>query len=450
MARYGGRDVDFFKLNMAATGVVQVDVDASELGSSLDGYLRLFDAAGRQISASDDVHGRDPYLSLTLAAGTYYVGVSGFPNRHYDPRIAGSGMLSSTTGGYELRVWMDGVGGGTWQPIVMASAEYDGNSAPNVFGRYLTGAAVDDLWNTFTAHVPAPTGYTTSAVTFDANFNGVRDAQDFTDSTSWDNWTWDLNVSDLSGDKALSIWAQESGGAWSDAAHFTIDTLAAPAWMDPDLTTVTFAGAAGKYEIESLIGKRFGVDTPSDWPTWLVGEGGFNGIHFGILVEAELSLTGQVKTGRIAPAFGWSLLGVGETYAAPDDVGHQHVEIEIDLFKFIDEWKNPFKFAELMDSPAAGYYDDRNREDWFPEVVLAYNGQIQLGNDLEFSHYEMDFSASVTTLRPLFALSNTTRRVAALAGSWSHLRVNAIHWLFTNVSDRVRPEPEFRHGGYRV
>ena len=405
---YGAKDVDLYRFELATTGSVRIRVDTTESGSSLDGYLRLFDGYGRVIATSDDADNWDPYLSLSLAPGTYYVGVSGSPNRYYDPEEAGSGTPSNTTGNYQLRTALDGADTGTWEPLVTAAAEYDGDSAPGVFGRYLTGSVVDDVWNTFTAYVLAPTGYTTSAVTFDANFNGVRDAGDYTDSFLLDGWTWDLNVSDLNGDKTLSIWGQESGGAWSDATTFTIDTLAAPDWMDPELTDVSFNASAAKYEIESLIGKRFGVETPSDWPEWLAERDGkptFNGLHLGILVEADCSLAGKVSTGRIAPAFGWALLGMSQTYVAPDDLG-SHFEIEVDLFMFIDFWKNPLKFARLMASPAAGYYDSRNREDWFPKVGLAYDGKFQLGDDLEFSQYEMTFSASLSTLGPLFKLES--------------------------------------------
>ncbi len=83
-------------------------------------------------------------------------------------------------------------GGGT--PTITASAPYDGNPDPVVFGRYLTGPVAPDLWNTFSAYVSVPSGFTTTAITFDANFNGARDAGDYTDTSSGDGWTWARNV----------------------------------------------------------------------------------------------------------------------------------------------------------------------------------------------------------------------------------------------------------------
>ena len=307
---HGDKDVDIYRFELAQPGVVHIDVDAGSIGSPLDAYLRLFDSSGSSIAASDDVDDWDPYISLSLAPGTYYVGVSGSPNRYYDPDGAGSGTPSDTTGEYQLRIAVDGAGSGSWEPLVMAEAEYDGNPAPGVFGRYLTGSVVDDVWNTFTVLVQAPTGYTTSTVTFDANFNGVRDAGDYSDSSAQDGWTWDLNVSDLSGDKTLSIWAQESGGTWSDVATVTIETQAAPDWLNPDLTVVSFNAPAGKYEVSSLIGVKYGEYTPSDWPFIATDPDGnptWSGLYAGVELTVDYGLDGKVGNEELAAVLGLSL-----------------------------------------------------------------------------------------------------------------------------------------------
>jgi hypothetical protein len=100
---HGARDVDLFAVSLAAGQTLTADVTARDVGSTLDSYLRLFDATGRELAANDDAGGsRDSYLQFTAAAaGTYYVGMSGFRNSRYFPTVAGSGVTGST-GSYTL------------------------------------------------------------------------------------------------------------------------------------------------------------------------------------------------------------------------------------------------------------------------------------------------------------------------------------------------------------
>jgi subtilisin family serine protease len=102
---YAARDVDIFAISLSAGQAVTLDVTARDVGSTLDSYLRLFDAAGRQIAVNDDAAGsRDSYLQFTaLSAGVYYVGVSGFRNSLYFPAVPGSGV-SGSTGTYRLDI----------------------------------------------------------------------------------------------------------------------------------------------------------------------------------------------------------------------------------------------------------------------------------------------------------------------------------------------------------
>ncbi|HUU85066.1 MAG TPA: SBBP repeat-containing protein [Phycisphaerae bacterium] len=387
---YGSKDVDLYKFVLSAAGTVLVGVDAQVYGSGLDAYLRLFNASGQELKKDDDTNGRDPFISTYLSPGTYYFGVSGYANRYYSPNSAGSG-ISGSTGFYWswcMKETEGGGGGGTWSPTITASATYDGDPSASVFGRYLTGSVVPDLVNTFTAYVSAPTGYTTAAVCFDANFSGILDAGDWTDSSSSGGWTWDLNVSDLSGDKTLRIWAQESGGSWSDAAVFSLKTLAAPSWMDPDLTTITFSAASGKYEIDSLIGERIGVETPSFFPDFM--EGTWNGVYAGISVQADMTLSGQVTTRSVAPTVGYSFLGFEQAYRF--NLGTSFSR-SYSLFQIIDLFRDP-----------AGYFDSgggssglTNPQTGGPTVTLSYSGQVALNNNLQFSQFNASFGMTLSS-----------------------------------------------------
>lgn len=99
------RDVDLFKIVVPGPGQFSAEVTARRLpgGSSLDSYLRLFDANGVELVSNDQFYGQDSYIDFFLrSGGTYYVGVSGFGNSAYDPRVSGSGTTQST-GTYNIR-----------------------------------------------------------------------------------------------------------------------------------------------------------------------------------------------------------------------------------------------------------------------------------------------------------------------------------------------------------
>ncbi|HEY9818745.1 MAG TPA: PPC domain-containing protein, partial [Candidatus Obscuribacterales bacterium] len=103
-------DVDFYSVSLQAGDRLLIDIDAELLGTSLDSGLRLFDAAGNEIAWSDDDQAPgeeftfDSYLDFTAdTTGTYYIGVSGYPNFDYSPLTPYSGS-SSSRGDYQLNL----------------------------------------------------------------------------------------------------------------------------------------------------------------------------------------------------------------------------------------------------------------------------------------------------------------------------------------------------------
>lgn len=101
----GSRDVDFYRVTLAAGQRITIDVDARSLEnpSRLDSYLRLFNAGGRELARNDDAFGSyDSYLSFTApAAGSYFIGVSGYGNSNYWASNETRGREGST-GGYDV------------------------------------------------------------------------------------------------------------------------------------------------------------------------------------------------------------------------------------------------------------------------------------------------------------------------------------------------------------
>ena len=109
-------DADLYQVQLDAGDNLLVDLDASELGSNLDGRLRLFDATGNELASVDDLAapgegdeaGLDSYLDFTAkAAGNYYVGVSDFINLQYDPNNGITNIsqpAGNTKGNYDLTI----------------------------------------------------------------------------------------------------------------------------------------------------------------------------------------------------------------------------------------------------------------------------------------------------------------------------------------------------------
>ena len=107
---YLAKDVDIYRFEVSSADVGKVFAFGTAFpsgGASVDTYIRLFNSAGTEIAYNDD-SGNDyrySYLSWTAtAAGTYYLGVSVYPNIYYNPNVAGSGQDASLTGDYTLTI----------------------------------------------------------------------------------------------------------------------------------------------------------------------------------------------------------------------------------------------------------------------------------------------------------------------------------------------------------
>lgn len=101
-------DVDLVAITLTAGDELVIDLDAAALGSALDASLRLFDSAGNLVAVNDDGAAPDEALSLdsylTYVAptdDTYYLGISSYDNKTYDP-LTGTSTDGSTSGDYTL------------------------------------------------------------------------------------------------------------------------------------------------------------------------------------------------------------------------------------------------------------------------------------------------------------------------------------------------------------
>ena len=102
-----GLDVDMFSFTVAAGQRISFDIDLPS--GSLNSHLRLFNSSGTQLAADNggrgpgELESSESYIEYTFTSGgTYYVGVSGFPNSNYNA-VDGSGDTAGTTpGAYKL------------------------------------------------------------------------------------------------------------------------------------------------------------------------------------------------------------------------------------------------------------------------------------------------------------------------------------------------------------
>jgi Bacterial pre-peptidase C-terminal domain len=100
----GDQDVDMFSLEATAGTVLMARTTLWPGGASMDTIIRLFNSTGAQLAVNDDYQAPNRYsaLSFTLpTTGTYYIGISGFPNFTYNP-VLGGGGAAGDVGDYRL------------------------------------------------------------------------------------------------------------------------------------------------------------------------------------------------------------------------------------------------------------------------------------------------------------------------------------------------------------
>jgi hypothetical protein len=103
-------DVDMFRFDAGAGDLWAIDVDGR--AGNLDSYVRLFDASGTELASNDNGQAPgepfdfdDSYLEFrTPSAGSYYVGVSSWRNRSYDPIEGDEDRIGGDTGSFDLRL----------------------------------------------------------------------------------------------------------------------------------------------------------------------------------------------------------------------------------------------------------------------------------------------------------------------------------------------------------
>ena len=112
--RPDGVDIDLYRftidLDTGKTGLLSAETFAERQPNSslLDTVISLYrenpDGTRELVVRNDDHYGRDSFIEMSLAAGTYYVGISAAGNTKFDPAVENTGYGGRTQGSYELRL----------------------------------------------------------------------------------------------------------------------------------------------------------------------------------------------------------------------------------------------------------------------------------------------------------------------------------------------------------
>jgi hypothetical protein len=110
-----GADVDVYTFTLTDAGKLSAETVIARPGqplynsSKLDSLLTLYrqdPTTGRReiVARNDDSFGRDSFIGLDLAAGTYFIAVSSTGNDAFNPEVSDSGYGGRSAGDYQLKL----------------------------------------------------------------------------------------------------------------------------------------------------------------------------------------------------------------------------------------------------------------------------------------------------------------------------------------------------------
>ncbi len=248
----GALDVDLYRVDLDRAGQIRAEIFARRPGfsSTLDSYLRLFNAQGVEIAANDQAVGSDSLIDFFVqTGGTYYIGVSGFGNATYNPAVAGSGSTQST-GTYEIRLNVALVSNDV---ITYTSAA---NSSPGVTFPRRVPLAEDQTQGTTTASIVV----TDSRQILDVNLR--MDVQH--------TFVGDLQVSLISPTGQEVLLINRRGGSGDNFTNTFLD--------DEAVTSITagFAPFTGSFRPENALGAFDGQSGAGTWTIRIVDASALN------------------------------------------------------------------------------------------------------------------------------------------------------------------------------
>jgi hypothetical protein len=220
-------DVDLYSFTANAYTSLSATTSLPSGMTSMDTEIRLFDSAGNQLAFNDDIGGGNLYSHLDYVfsvTGTYYLGVSGYPNAGYNPTISGSGVPGSV-GDYTLSLALtptavvaNGTAGNDLITVSVSSTElsliidattttYELNSITSLT---INAGAGDDTFNI---------NSTAAGVPVFANGQGGNDLYNIASASEFlDNIQGAVTINDGSGTNNLFVFDQNdtfAGDTWS-------------------------------------------------------------------------------------------------------------------------------------------------------------------------------------------------------------------------------------------
>lgn len=102
------KDVDIYRIYAGAGVTLSVGVSKTSGGTPMNTYLKLFDTSGKILKSANQAGkgGNDHFEFTSTRADYYFVAVSSYDNRNYDPFRASSGP-GGTTGDYQISITLE-------------------------------------------------------------------------------------------------------------------------------------------------------------------------------------------------------------------------------------------------------------------------------------------------------------------------------------------------------
>ncbi|WP_420382221.1 Ig-like domain-containing protein [Novosphingobium sp.] len=155
-AAHDGLNVNLYKVTLTAGDLLNLG-----LNSSTYEHLRIFDATGKEL-LSQYTSGTTTLQWTAPAAGTYYIGVSGYYNTSYDPAKANSGASGGYYGTYQLTLARQASGSTTLTGITASATS--GTPAKTGIASANTGQTITITGNGLTS---------SDQVVFTQDYNGT-------------------------------------------------------------------------------------------------------------------------------------------------------------------------------------------------------------------------------------------------------------------------------------
>lgn len=231
-----GNDINMYKLSLPRAGTLNFETIAERLTNltsgdrQLDSVISVYDSNKKLLARNDNYYGKDSFLQLNLAAGTYYVAVTSTGNTAFDPEIPGTGFGGTTQGRYQLKMTFDPAFSGGIKDVKGTQLDGDNDGAPggenNFWFRVAPADTASVVHTLYVDKVAVPAQGTGLLGSITNPYTTISDALRFAlpgDVVRIEgNGGTDNNFATIADNKSYNIGFDNIGAPLSDGATFEI------------------------------------------------------------------------------------------------------------------------------------------------------------------------------------------------------------------------------------